>query len=195
MTIVETLLIGDIMKFDYCPRIIYFEKVLKNPQKKTPKTWKGLRVHDEFSIKAKRAKLIHELPPLEKAFMVRLSSEKYNLRTMVDCIVFDGNNAYPVEFKFSKSPNGFLYRTQKHQLAAQAMLIEENMCKSVPFGYIKFIRDKKLVKTPITNKMKEEVQKILITIERIIRNEHMPEPTPYKKRCAKCCFWKDCKGV
>ncbi len=88
-----------------------------------------------------------------------------------------------------------LYSTQKHQLAAQAILIEEAMGKAVPYGYLKFLLDGKLVKVEITEDLKNEVKSILTALQKILTEEHIPEPTKYKKRCVDCCFWNNCKRI
>lgn len=78
---------------------------------------------------------------------------------------------------------------------AQAILIEEAMGKVVPCGYLKFLLNCKLVKVEIMEDLKNEVKSVLTALQKILSEEHIPESTEYKKRCADCCFWNNCKRI
>lgn len=54
------LTIRDLMNFSYCERLIFFENVLKIPQATTIKEMKGRELHNAFSQKTKRNKIVKE---------------------------------------------------------------------------------------------------------------------------------------
>lgn len=85
---------------------------------------KGSDLHESFSKKSKRTKIIKDLPKLPRDYGIRLYSERYNFNARIDCILFNNDEAYPVEYKFSSKPE-VLYNTHKYQAVAQAIAVEE----------------------------------------------------------------------
>lgn len=142
----------------------------------------------------KGQKAISEFPKNRKLFNVHLESEKYGLQTLADCIVFDDekNEAYPVQAKYSFTPRK-VYITQRYQLMLEAFLIQETFKKRVPFGFIKYLRSNQLVKVDLTSKC--SILSVAEEIRSIIKNETIPQMTPYKKRCVDCCYKKVCWGL
>jgi|Deesub1362A_J573_1020465.scaffolds.fasta_scaffold00151_79 CRISPR-associated exonuclease Cas4 len=183
----------DIVDYAYCPRTIYFRYCIKAGKEKTPKMNKGQELHESFTDKSKRTKIVRKLPRLPKRYSVRLSSRKYHFNTMVDCIILDNSKAYPIEFKYSLKPK-YLYNTHKYQLVAQAMAIEEELGKIVPYGYIKYV-DGSTARVSITQKLKEKVANILLEMEDIIRFERLPKETSSKKRCNSCFYINLCRRL
>lgn len=184
---------SDIINYTYCPRIIYFDYVLKSRQRQTSKTKEARARHISYSKQSARNKIVKEGPKLPRKYNVRVFSEKYNLQAAIDCLFMNGNEVYPMDFKQSFAPRS-VYLTQKYQLAVHALLLREQNY-AVPYGYIKYLRDDVVRKVWIENNHIENVLKTLDQIKRIIEGEHFPKPTKYKKRCVDCCFWKICRRV
>lgn len=188
------LSVSDIVNYTYCPRIIYFEYIMHEKQKQTAKTKKAKERHIEFSNRTKRTKTVKESAiKLPRRLNVPLVSKKLNLQTVIDCLFINGNEAYPMDFKESFTPHS-IYRGQKFQLAAQAMLLKEKGF-TVPFGYLKFLKDNNIVKVFIKEHHFTTVTENLERIKEIIRKEFIPKPTQYTKRCVDCCFLNICRRV
>ncbi len=183
----------DIMKFVYCPRIIYYIYVLKQPQSVTKKEEEGIKKETVFIKKGRRTKLIKELPALPKIFRVNLSSEKFNFRTILDSIILnkDLNEAYPLQAKNTYTPRK-LFETQKMQLLFEAILIEDCLNFKSPFGFIKFLKSNEIQKVTLSEKSK--VFSLAKEIREIISKENFPLPTKYKNRCVDCCYRHNCWG-
>ena len=181
----------DVMKFLYCPRIIYFIYVLKSPQAVTFKETKGLEKYQQFKTKSKRNKIIKEFPKMKRLYDVTLFSDKLKAVTKTDCILIDenANEAYPIQIKFSKKPI-MIYKSQRYQLFFEALLIEEQFGYNVPFGFIKFTLSKDLVKIDLNNKT--HVLDVISDLREIISKENFPPATKYRKRCVDCCYRKKC---
>ncbi|MEW6222736.1 MAG: hypothetical protein AB1476_05465, partial [Candidatus Hadarchaeota archaeon] len=79
----------DVMKYLYCPRIIYFIYVLQSPQLVTAKENKGLEKYQEFKTKSKRNKIVKEFPKMKKVYDVSLLSNKFGAITKTDCILIN----------------------------------------------------------------------------------------------------------
>ncbi len=181
----------DMMKYLYCPRIVYYIYVLKSPQYITKKETKGIEKYEDFKDKSKRNKIIKEFPKLKRLYDVFLVSEKHNLITKADCILFDDakNEAFPVSIKYSKTPRT-IYQTQRYQLFMEALLIEEQFKKTVPFGFIKFLLSGDVIK--INTENKNNVLDIFRQISDLIKSENFPKATEYRKRCVDCCYKIKC---
>jgi len=151
-------------------------------------------LHDIFTQKSKRNKIVKEFPKLQKEYNLHLDSAELNFRTVLDCLLIDKskNEAFPIEYKDAKKPQK-LYWTFKIQIFAESLLIQNAYDYAVPFGFIKFEQTGDIEKIKIT---KDDLNKVKETIEQIngiIQTEVMPEPTPFIRRCKDCCYWKICK--
>ncbi|PIZ91915.1 CRISPR-associated protein Cas4 [Candidatus Micrarchaeota archaeon CG_4_10_14_0_2_um_filter_55_9] len=188
----------DVMNYSYCPRIVYFENVLHEPQETTAKEYSGREKDKTYSSTSKRLKIVRytktELPPLERKYKVWLHSAKRNFQTVLDCLFYNEqeNIAFPVQFKNTFTP-GSVYRTQKLQLYGEASLAQELLGFRVPAGYIKFLKSNESIKLPINQSDLDWFDRVLGEIEGLIAGERLPEPTQYEKRCVDCCFKKQCQ--
>ena len=182
----------DVMNYCFCPRIVYYEHVLKIPQITTRKEFKGRDKYDDFKQKSKRNKIVKEFPTkLRKVFDITLKSENLGLITKTDCILFDDRKkeAYPISIKYAKRPNA-IYRTMKNQLLLEAVLIEEQLGYKVNYGFIKFMLSGGTVKVWLDKK--EQFLSLLQSIKTIATKEILPQKTKYPKCCTDCCYRKLC---
>nr|QBM01176.1 CRISPR-associated exonuclease Cas4 [uncultured archaeon] len=179
---------ADIMNYEYCPRIVYFTRVLKLPQTKSAKQIKGLEKDFTFKKDTYRNKIIKRErynSNLIRKYNISLETDEY--ATKIDCILINEElkEAYPLQMKYSRKPNK-IYRTQKLQLMFEAMLIEKVLKHKVPYGYIKYALSNDLVKINLENRqiLFETIEKV----KNIIKNEIYPPATKYKKRLIDNCF-------
>lgn len=185
----DKLIAADFMNYEYCPRIVYFVRVLKQPQTKSPKQKKGMKKDFSFK-KTKRTKIVKEHKvSLIKRYNILLETDEF--ATKVDCVAIDKENnlAFPIQLKYSSEPRK-VYRTQKVQLMFEAILIEKLLDYKVPYGYIKYIKSNTIKKVWLREK--DQLFKIAQKIREIIQNEKFPKATQYKKRCIDCCYKRLC---
>lgn len=181
----------DLMNFLFCPRIIYYEHILKSPQFTTRKELKGREKYNDFKSKSKRNKIIKEFPKLRRIYDKTLQSEKYGIITKADCIIFNDKlkEAYPVSIKYSNLPRK-IYRTQRYQLLLEAFLIEDVFNYKVPFGFMRYMLSGDMIKINTSNK--HIILDIFSQISKLIKSENFPKATPYKKCCIDCCYRSKC---
>lgn len=184
--------VRDIVDFAFCPRSIYFQYCIKSGKEGTPKMRKGSELHESFSEKSKRTKIVKELPKLPREFGLRLYSEKYNFNARIDCVLYDNDVAYPVEFKSSSKPK-ILYNTHKYQAVAQALVVEEILNKRAPACYIKYVDG--ITKMPVTPQLKQKVVNTLKQMEEIIKLEKIPRPAKSRKKCGSCFYKNTCRRI
>lgn len=196
MSIQQFLTMKDLMNYHYCPRIVYFESVLKVPQATTVKELKGRELHFTFTKTSRRNKIVKDFPKFFKKYGLFLESKDLNFRTVIDCVIInkDKNEAFPIEYKYSNKPKK-LYNSQKIQLFAECLLIKEKFGYFTPSAFIKFEKSGDLVRIEITDADLIRVEDTIKNIDKIISTEVMPEPTPYRKKCKVCCYMKLCRRI
>lgn len=184
----------DIKHFLYCPRIIYFEKVLHVEPQLGSQQEESKKLHEKLEEKELRRKgatlYSKEIKTAEKFFRIPLTSKKLKLQGTVDCIIKHGNEYIPVDYKNMESNKGKPWIDHKYQLVVYALLIEENYQTIVKRGYINYIPEKLTVKIDITPTMKIHVKRILTQIEEIIQKEKLPSIKTAKEKCSGGCGYK-----
>lgn len=188
------LRVSDIKQYIYCPRIMYYYYVLPIPRRITRKMEYGNIEHIEIRhLEKRRSFKAYGIAEGIRDFQVYLESKKLSLNGVLDMMITTGKGeVYPVEFKHSLSKDGL---HQKYQLAAYAMLMEENYGKPVRHGFLYLIPSKTVVPIEITISMREYVKKTLSAIRNIISKERMPSYMRSEKRCTNCEFKNYCADL
>lgn len=179
---------ADIMNYDYCPRIVYFTRVLKLPQTKSAKQKKGLEKDFSFKKDTNRNKIVKTEDTFRLTRKYNVSLETDEFATKADCVLIDEEKKemYPLQLKYSKKPNCGFYKTQKLQLLFEAFLIEKILGYSVPYGYIKYELSGDLIKIDLADKA--ELFEVIKKVKEIIQGELYPPATKYKKRLVDNCY-------
>lgn len=186
----------DVMNYAYCPRIVYFERVLRAPQATTVKEVAGREKHAEQSRLEKRRESRRHFVWTRKLREVHLESESLGCTTVLDLLLIDDNagEAVPMQFKNSVSPP-VLYRGQKLQILLESVLAEEKFGINVPYGLVKFLQDSRIFRVETGGEDKQRLCESLKEIRMIVESEAMPEPTACERRCVDCCFKRRCLRV
>lgn len=183
---------SEIIQYLYCPRFIYFEKVLGIPQfeEKSYKAMRGRRIHEK-KTQINKDYLRKSLGVTDKLQEQYLTNNL--LRGKVDEVLTLGDDTMaPLDYKFAQYKDK-VFNTYKTQLACYACLIEDNFGKKVNRGFLVYTRSKsKLVEVPISEHEKEEVKECALAIGEIICENRFPKATKYKKRCVDCTYRNIC---
>jgi len=191
----EALLsVTDVKHYVYCPRIIYFEKVLHAQPRLGSQQEESKEIHGELEERELRRKgvipYVRGFEAAKKFFRVRLTSPRLRLQGTIDCIVKLGREYIPVDYKNMESNRGKPWLDHKYQLTAYALLVEEDCQTTVRQGYINYLPEKLAVKLEITPTMKTHVKRILTRIEKIVGEEKLPSTRPSPKKCTGGCGYK-----
>ncbi len=183
---------SEIIQYLYCPRFIYFEKVLGIPQyeEKSYKAMRGRNLH-ERKMEINKEYLRKSIGVTDKLQEQYLTNEL--MRGKVDEVLTleDGTMA-PLDYKFAQYKEK-VYSTYKTQLACYACLIEDNFDKKVNRGYLVYTRSSnKLITIEIGEEQKREVKECAKAIGEIIQTNRFPKATRYKKRCIDCTYRNIC---
>lgn len=186
---IEKITAADLMNYEYCPRIVYFTRVLKLPQTKSAKQKKGLEKDFNFKRETSRNKLFKRNsynPRLIRKYNVSLETEEF--ATKIDCLLIDEEKkeAYPLQLKYAKKPKCEFYRTQLVQLLFEAFLVEKIFGYKTPFGYIKYELSGDVIKINLSDR--QFLFETIEEVKKIVSGEIYPPTTKYKKRLVDNCY-------
>ncbi|MBS7288764.1 MAG: CRISPR-associated protein Cas4 [Candidatus Freyarchaeota archaeon] len=186
-----TISVTDIKHYIYCPRIVYFERVLHSKPKLGSQQQKSKESHAKQEKKeAKRQDAAPYLPEpagAKKHFNVPLYSPTLNLQGTLDLLIENGTELIPIEYKDTASNNGKPWTDHKYQLAAYVLLAEEKFGGKARKGYLHYIPEKLTIQVEITQTMKTHVKRILSHIKKIITEEKLPPVRVDPKKCTGGC--------
>jgi len=187
--------VTDIKHYVYCPRLVYFDKVLHATPVFGSQQEEGKESHEDYVGKELRRKdAIYYSPEFvgaEKLLFSSLSSDALGLQGNVDLIIKTAKGEFvPVEYKNMRSDDGRVCMDHKYQLVAYALLIEENFGAIVKRGFVNYIPETLILQFEITPTMKSHVKRVLGHIKRIIREEELPPVRVAKHKCQGGCGHK-----
>lgn len=189
-----SIIVSDLIEYNFCPRFIYFMYCLNIPQheEKRYKVRKGREIH-KIREKTNKEYLRRKLNVVKKEFDVPLTSRKNHYKGLIDEILFlDDGTASPMDYKFAEYKEK-TFRTQKYQSVLYGELIKENYNLDVKKGYICYTRSNNKVKEILfTDRDKKTALDMINEILKIIQTGFYPKKTKYSMRCIDCCYRNIC---
>jgi len=187
--------VTDIKHYIYCPRLVYFDRVLHATPVFGSQQEDSKELHEDYIKKELRRKdAIYYSPEFvgaEKLLFTQLSSGVFGLQGNVDCIIKTASAEYvPVDYKNMASDKGRVWMDHKYQLVAYALLVEEDFGTVVRRGFVNYIPETLILQLEITPTMKSYVKRVLGHIKRIIKEEELPPIRVAKQKCAGGCGHK-----
>ena len=191
----EFISVTDIKQYIYCPRIVYFDRVLHATPIFGSQQEDSKELHEDYVKKELRRKdAVYYSPEFvgaEKILFTTLSSSRYGLQGNMDCIIKTARAEYiPVEYKNMNSDKGRVFMQHKYQLVGYALLIEDNFNTVVRRAFVDYIPEGLILQFEITPTMKIFVKRVLGHIRRIIKDEELPPIRVAKYKCAGGCGHK-----
>ena len=187
--------VTDVKHYVYCPRLVYFDRVLHATPVFGSQQEEGKESHEDYVGKELRRKdAIYYSPEFvgaEKLLFNPLSSDALGLQGNVDLIIKTAKGEFvPVEYKNMRSDDGRVCMDHKYQLVAYALLIEETFGAVVKRGFVNYIPETLILQFEITPTMKSHVKRVLGHIKRIIKDEELPPIRVAKQKCQGGCGHK-----
>jgi CRISPR-associated exonuclease Cas4 len=187
--------VTDIKHYVYCPRLVYFDKVLHATPVFGSQQEDSKELHEDYVRKELRRKdAIYYSPEFvgaEKLMFTQFSSSSLTLQGNVDLIIKTARGEYvPVEYKNMNSDKGKVCMDHRYQLVAYALLVEENFGTIVKRGIVNYIPEELILQFEITPTMKSHVKRVLGHIKRIVRDEVLPPIRVAKQKCGGGCGHK-----
>jgi len=187
--------VTDIKHYIYCPRLVYFDRVLHATPVFGSQQEDSKELHEDYVKKELRRKDASYYSPefvgAEKLLFTPLSSDALGLQGNVDCIIKTVKEEYiPVEYKNMSSDKGKVCMDHRYQLVAYGLLVEENFNTIVRRGFVNYIPEGLILQFEITPTMKSYVKRVLGHIKRIIKEEDLPPIRVAKQKCTGGCGHK-----
>jgi CRISPR-associated exonuclease Cas4 len=183
----------DLKQWAYCHRIPYYRHVMPVEFARTYKMERGRDIEAAVQAMEKRRGFRrYGLDRGERRFGVWLHSVALGLSGKLDLLVVTQNGSYPVDFKDTEGGVRYNHRVQ---LAAYALLVEENLALPVPVAFIYLIPSRQLVTVTIGVKERDEVMRAAAEMRGVIEQETIPEATPVRARCVACEFRNYCADI
>jgi CRISPR-associated exonuclease Cas4 len=191
----EFISVTDIKHYVYCPRLVYFDRVLHATPVFGSQQEDSKELHEDYVQKELRRKdavyYSPEFEAAEKFLFTALSSPSLGLQGNVDLIIKTARGEYvPVEYKNMNSDKGKVCMDHKYQLVAYGLLIEESYGTVVRRGFVDYIPEGLVLQFEITPTMKSHVKRVIGHIKRIIKDEELPPIRVAKQKCAGGCGHK-----
>ena len=185
---------SDVVEYLFCPRFIYYERVMLIPQNEElrDKVLLGRELH-ERKQKQNVDYLRKKLGVVDKKEGLWMSSDKYHIKGVVDEVLFlNDGTAAPLDYKFAKWEE-MVYKTHKIQSCLYAILIRENFNVEVKCGFVVYTRSKNHLER-IDFKEEDFDYAIMLVndVFEIIQKEKFPKATSNKVKCGDCCYKNIC---
>jgi len=187
--------VTDIKQYVYCPRIVYFDRVLHATPVFGSQQEDSKALHEDYvKNELRRKDAVYYSPEFvgaEKLLFISLGSSSLGLQGNVDCIIKTVSGEYvPVEYKNMNSDKGRVCMQHKYQLVGYALLIEDNFETVVKRGLVNYLPETLILQFEITPTMKSYVKRVLGHIKRIIRDEELPPIRVARQKCGGGCGHK-----
>jgi len=187
----------DLKQYAYCPRVVYYDYCLGDLRPTTYKMAAGIKAQDRVhQLEERRGLRAYGIEEGTRHYHVSVQSEKLGCSGQVDMVIEtnDGGAArlVPVDFKLSRREPGNHF---KLQLACYAMMLEDDWGLPVETGAIYLIPSKRVIKVPITTRLRNSAIRQLLAIREMVMAQRMPPPTTRRSRCVNCEFRRFCNDV
>lgn len=185
--------VTDLKQWGYCPRIVYFRRVMPGVGKPTYKMAEGKNAQELIEkLEMRRGLREYGLEAARRRFGVWLSDEPLGLAGKIDLLLETERAAAVVDFKLTSGEPG-----ENHylQLAGYAMLVEAALGLPVEVGFVYRIPDGQVYKVPITETLRGRVAAALRGMTEVADRQVFPEATAVRGRCTECEYANYCSDV
>jgi CRISPR-associated exonuclease Cas4 len=195
----DTISVTDVKHYFYCPKIIYFDKVIHADAVLASQQEDARKKHEEKEKKDRRRKTMFyekQFPNCVKLFRLHLHSANLGIEGIADCMIVNGEERIPVDYKRMFSNRGSAWTDHRYQLTTYALLMEEEYSTIVRRGFVYYLPEDEAVEVRITESMKTYVKKTIRAIQNVIATGEEPVARIPRSRCSGGCgyLWI-CGGV
>lgn len=171
----------------YCERLYYLEEV------------EELRIANErvYAGRALHTERAAEDPSGTEMRGLHLSSESLGLYGIADAIRTREGELVPYDHKRGRARRGAdgqpeAWPSDALQVAAYAMLLEEERGRSVPEARVRYHADDVTVRVPISPELREQVRRAVARARELRTQAERPPVTPEERRCVHCSLAPVC---
>ena len=185
-----SLPINLLRQYCFCPRIPYFQELLKLNVPRPAWVKQGEHLHQQQPQAFKHRSLKRfGLEQAEQVFNISIGSETLQLHGIIDSLLITKDTIYPIEFKLSGHKPS---RGQILQLTAYGMLAEEKYQRLFRKGFILYEQKGKTVPILIQEQHRQQVLSIRDTILADLKQACLPDSPATATQCTQCEYLNYC---
>jgi len=183
----------DLKQWAYCPRIVFYNQCMSLTPPATPAMQAGSDLHQRIELLERRRKLRpYNLSNGERRFEVWLKSRQHGLSGKLDMLVTTPEGRYPIDFKMAAGGIGENHRLQ---LAAYALMLEEQFACEVRTGFIYLLAHRNATVVDINADLRQRLFAGLKEVRTMIQAERFPGPVAERGKCWDCEYKLFCNDV
>jgi CRISPR-associated exonuclease Cas4 len=123
---------------------------------------------------------------------LKIISDNLGLIGKIDQLELHKETVIPIELKTGSSPKNGIWPGHKIQIAAYALLLEDQYHKKVNTGSVIYL-DQNIKRTIIINPfLKDEIIGLRKEVEQLLTSKQLPDFTENPNKCQKCGLKKQC---
>lgn len=185
------LSVTDLKNYVYCPRTVYFHRVLHLEPRLEAQQHESLKQHEALEEReVRRLGAVFYDPSIrqaDKVFKVPLTSRVLRLQGSVDMLIKAGTEYIPVDFKMANSNRGRIWPDHRYQLVAYSLMIEEEFDTTVRRGFIYYVPEKAALRLEITPRLKLFVKRLTRDMWNMVKRGELPKVRVPPHRCSGGC--------
>lgn len=171
----------------YCERLFYFQEV-EEIRVVDAAMYAGAKLH---------AQLERDLPEDGASWAsLDLGSDTLGLVGKVDCLKRRDGELIPYEHKRGRhlkdGKQAFAWPSDRIQLGAYAMLLEEHLGQALDEGRIRYHATNTTVRVPIDKTLRGEVLQAILRANELRNSTERPPITPEERKCLRCSLAPVC---
>jgi CRISPR-associated exonuclease Cas4 len=187
------LTVSDLKQWAYCPRVVFYGRVMSGVGRATWKMQEGKQAEDMFERLEVRRKLAkYELEGAERRFRVWMSDEELGLSGKADLLLCGSREVAAVDFKLTSGEPGANHRMQ---LAAYSMLAERMTGLPARRMFVYRIPDSRLFEMAFGEHERNAVLAAARDICAMSASQALPNATAVRGRCVDCEYQNYCGDV
>lgn len=191
----DLIRLTDLKNWAYCPRVVYYHRVMPEAAPMTGKMRSGLRAQELIErLELRRTLDRYDFGGARRIFGRWLSDETLGLSGRVDLILIreEVSEAAVVDYKLTSGDLGDNHRLQLH---GYAVLVERAYGVRVDRAFLYRIPDERVFVLPIEEAGRERVVSAVEGIRDMIKEQLLPPPTLARGKCLDCEFANYCGDV
>lgn len=189
----DLLPVTELRQWAYCPRVVYYHRIMPGAGRSTYKMEEGLRAQELIEgLEMRRTLREYGLGDAERQFGVWLSDEELGLSGKLDLLLRGERTAAVVDFKLTSGDVGENHRMQ---LAGYSVLVEKVLGLAAPTAFLFRIPDNKVFAVDVSGELRERAIGSVAAIRSMRESQELPEPTPVRARCTECEYANYCGDV
>jgi CRISPR-associated exonuclease Cas4 len=191
----DLIRLTDLKNWAYCPRVVYYHRVMPEAAPMTGKMRSGLKAQELIEkLELKRTLDRYNFAGARRVFGRWLSDETVGISGRVDLILIreESDVAAVVDYKLTGGDLGDNHRLQLH---GYAVLVERAYGVRVDQSFLYRIPDERVFVIPIEKAGRDRVLSAVDEIRKMIAEQILPPPTPTRTKCVDCEFANYCGDV